>query len=194
MLATLLAVAAVAACSIVAGAERPLADPVDAFVNGYDPSGGDFFVHAPERTVLLRLRTDFNNDGIVDLALSEGSIWGQAGGPWLIFLGDRGGRYTYVGELFFHPARLAIRPVGRGAADITAFVRDSAASGHLVVSRVASAGISPVRDQVLRDVAGADQDAYRAAFSTATVQAESCRLVDYRGDKLHCWRAGVRLE
>ena len=43
-------------------AER-FADPVKAFVEGYDPSGNDFLANVPERTVLLRIRTDLDGDG-----------------------------------------------------------------------------------------------------------------------------------
>ena len=42
-------------------------------MEGYDPSGNDFFANVPERTVLLRIRADLDNDGIEDLALSESS-------------------------------------------------------------------------------------------------------------------------
>ncbi len=179
---------------VAVAAEPPLTDPVDAFVKGYDPSHGDFFIHEPERTVLLRLRLDFDNDGIADLAVSEGSIWGQAGGPWLIFLGGRDGRYTYVGELFFYPTTLAIRPVSPGVAEVTTFERTSASGGHLVVSRISRAVITPLREEILHDVQGADRDRYRALFPTVRPEAESCRLVEYRRDAARCWRPGVRLE
>src|SRR5712664_4671696 len=83
-------------------AER-LTDPTREFVDGYDPSQNDFFANTPERTVLLRIRDDFDGDGIVDLALSESSTWGQAGGQWLLFRGEASGGYVYRGSLFFSP-------------------------------------------------------------------------------------------
>jgi hypothetical protein len=178
----------------VAAQEKPLADPVDAFVLGYDPSNGDFFIHEPERAVLLRLRLDFNNDGIMDLAVSEGSIRGQAGGPWLIFLGDRDGRYTYAGELFFYPTTFAVRPVTPGTAEVTTFERMSASGGRVAIYRISQAGITLIREYALEDVPGADRERYRALFPPPGPQAESCRLMDYRRDKPHCWRPGVRLE
>ena len=54
-----------------------LADPTRAFVEGYDPSGNDFLANVPERTVLLYIRADFDNDGVDDLALSDSSTWGN---------------------------------------------------------------------------------------------------------------------
>ena len=72
----------------LAGAGERLADPTQAFVEGYDPSGNDFLVNVPERTVLLRIRVDFDGDGISDLARSDSSTRGNAGGQWLLFRGQ----------------------------------------------------------------------------------------------------------
>jgi hypothetical protein len=72
----------------LAGARERLADPTQAFVEGYDPSGNDFLVNVPERTVLLRIRVDFDGDGISDLARSDSSTRGNAGGQWLLFRGQ----------------------------------------------------------------------------------------------------------
>jgi len=94
--------------AVAGAASERLADPTRAFVEGYDPSGHDFFANVPERTVLLRIRADLDNDGIEDLALSESSTWGNAGGRWLLFRGQADGRYAYWGALFFSP-RLSSR-------------------------------------------------------------------------------------
>ena len=99
----LLAFAAVGAPA----AER-VADPTREFVDGYDPSQNDFFANTPERTVLLRIRDDLDGDGVADLALSESSTWGNAGGQWLLFRGEPGGGYAYWGTLFFSPGSAAI--------------------------------------------------------------------------------------
>jgi hypothetical protein len=89
--------------AVVADAGERLTDPTRAFVEGYDPSGNDFFANVPERTVLLRIRADFDNDGIADIALSESSTWGNAGGQWLLFRGQSDGSYVYWATLFFSP-------------------------------------------------------------------------------------------
>jgi len=106
VLAGLLLVLAAAAAP---AAER-IADPTREFVGGYDPSQNDFFANTPERTVLLRIRDDLDGDGVADLALSESSTWGQAGGQWLLFRGEAGGGYVYWGSLFFSPGSVAIGP------------------------------------------------------------------------------------
>src|SRR5262249_4198674 len=95
--------------SAAPAAER-LADPTRAFVEGYDPSQNDFFAHTPERPVLLRILDDLDGDGVGALALSDSSTWGNAGGQWLLFRGQRDGGYVYWGTLFFSPATLVIGP------------------------------------------------------------------------------------
>ena len=104
------AVALVVFVAGVAAAADRLTDPTQAFVEGYDPSGNDFLANVPERTVLLRIRADFDNDGVTDLALSDSSTWGNAGGQWLLFRGQRDGSYVYWGTRFFAPGAAAAPP------------------------------------------------------------------------------------
>jgi hypothetical protein len=131
--------------SAAPAAER-FADPTRAFVEGHDPSQNDFFANTPERTVLLRIRDDFDGDGVGDLALSESSTWGNAGGQWLLFRGQRGGEYLYWGTLFFSPGSLAIGP---RPGDVTAYVRVAASRGSLRVHRLGSETIALERDRPL---------------------------------------------
>src|SRR5215510_10758857 len=129
--------------SLAAGAER-LGDPTQAFVDGYDPSGNDFLANVPERTVLLRVRADLDGDGRRDLALSDSSTWGNAGGQWLLFRGQRDGGYVYWGTLFFSPATLVIGP---RPGDLTAWVRVAASRGSLQAHRLGSETITLERER-----------------------------------------------
>jgi hypothetical protein len=116
-------VAGLLVLAAITAAEELLSDPTRAFVEGYDPSGNAFLANVPERTVLLRIRADFDNDGIQDLALSDSSTWGNAGGQWLLFRGQRDHRYLYWGTLFFSPGVAALHPVGRGTSEMALYVR-----------------------------------------------------------------------
>jgi hypothetical protein len=53
--------------------------------------------------MLLRIRGDFDGDGIDDLALSDSSTWGNAGGQWLFFRGQPDKSFVYWRTLFFSP-------------------------------------------------------------------------------------------
>jgi len=169
-------------------AER-VADPTRTFVDGYDPSQNDFFANTPERTVLLRIRDDLDGDGVADLALSESSTWGQAGGQWLLFRGEAGGGYVYWGSLFFSPGSVAIGP-HPGA--LTAYVRVAATRGRLQTYRLAATAIGLEGDRPLDLERPADRAAHDAALGAGRRPAvEHCKLLAYRRDPAGCWLPGL---
>jgi hypothetical protein len=180
--------------AVAGAASERLADPTRAFVEGYDPSGNDFFANVPERTVLLRIRADLDNDGIADLALSESSTWGNAGGQWLLFRGQADGGYIYWGTLFFSPGAAAVRPLERGVSELTLFVRLSATRGNVQVYRATSQGISRVGERAVDLEQSSDHDRATALLPpTGTVPVEYCKLLEYRRDPATCWRPGLGL-
>jgi hypothetical protein len=169
-------------------AER-VTDPTREFVSGYDPSQNDFFANTPERTVVFRIGDDFDGDGVADLALSESSTWGNAGGQWLLFRGEPRGGYTYWGTLFFSPGAIALGP---RAGELTAYVRVAASRGSLQVHRLAAQGISLVSDRQLDLERPVDRTAYEAALAAGRRPAvEHCKLLEYRRDPGGCWRPGL---
>jgi hypothetical protein len=165
------------------------ADPTREFVNGYDPSENDFFANTPERTVLFRIRDDFDGDTVADLALSESSTWGNAGGQWLLFRGDPRGDYVYWGTLFFSPGAMALGP---RAGQLTAYVRVAATRGSLQVHRLAASAITLSSDRPLDLERPGDRTAYEAALAAGRRPAvEHCKLLEYRRDPAGCWRPGL---
>src|SRR5690348_6273736 len=126
-----LAAALLLAATAASAADR-LADPIKAFVEGYDPSDNDFLANVPERTVLLRIRADLDGDGRQDLAVSDSSTWGNAGGQWLLFHAQPDGTYAYWGTLFFSPGAARSRP---STQELTVYMRTSASRGSLAMYR-----------------------------------------------------------
>ncbi len=180
--------------AVAGAASERLADPTQAFVEGYDPSGNDFFANVPERTVLLRIRADLDNDGIADLALSESSTWGNAGGQWLLFRGQADGRYAYWGTLFFSPGAAAVRPIERGVSELTLSVRMSATRGTVQVYRVTSQGISRVGERTVDlEHPGDHGSASALVLPPGAMPVEYCKLLEYRRDPATCWRPGLGL-
>jgi hypothetical protein len=170
-----------------------LTDPTRAFVEGFDPSGNDFFANVPERTVLLRIRADFDDDGIEDLALSESSTWGNAGGQWLLFRGQPDHSYVYWGTLFFSPGTAALRPAG-GTSEMTIYVRMGVSRGIVRVYRVTSAGIDLLREVALDLERPGERERYEALVrADRRLPVEYCKLVEYRRDAAKCWRPGLGL-
>src|SRR5438552_17820909 len=123
--------AALLLITTVSYAAERVADPVRAFVEGFDPSGNDFLANVPERTVLLRIRADLDGDGRPDLALSDSSTWGNAGGQWLLFRGQPDGDYVTWGTLFFAPGTAALR----AGVELVMYVRTSASRGAVETYR-----------------------------------------------------------
>lgn len=70
-------------------------DPLRAFVYEQYPRGNDYFIHGYHDTTVYRCVADFNQDGRIDIALSEKSILGNRTGPFEIFLQQENGAYGY---------------------------------------------------------------------------------------------------
>ena len=185
----LVALLLLAAVGVAAGDER-LADPTKAFVEGYDPSGNDFLANVPERTMLLRIRADLDGDGRPDLALSDSSTWGNAGGQWLLFRGQPDGAYVYWGTLFFAPGTAALRAGG----ELVLYVRTSASRGALETYRLTAAAIARTATRAVDLEQPTDRARYEATLqSGARLPVESCKLLDYRRQPTTCWRPGLGL-
>jgi hypothetical protein len=178
-----------AVAGMTVGGER-LADPTKAFVEGYDPSGNDFLANVPERTVLLRIRADLDGDGRPDLALSDSSTWGNAGGQWLLFRGQPDGAYVYWGTLFFAPGTAALRAGG----ELVLYARTSASRGTLETYRLTAAGIARTARRPVDLEQPHERAHYEATLqSGARLPVESCKLLDYRRHPTTCWRPGLGL-
>ena len=190
MRGTRLAAAVLLTATLAAAAEH-VADPIQAFVDGYDPSGNDFLANVPERTVLLRIRTDLDGDGRPDLAVSDSSTWGNAGGQWLLFRGEAGGAYVYWGTLFFSPGAAVSRPTAR---ELTIYLRTSVSRGTLATHRFDATGIARVSESPLDLERPADRARYETTFPPGGgLPVEYCKLLDYRRDPGGCWRPGLGL-
>jgi len=180
--------------AVVADAGERLTDPTRAFVEGYDPSGNDFFANVPERTVLLRIRADFDNDGIADIALPESSTWGNAGGQWLLFRGQSDGSYVYWATLFSSPGAAGVRALARGTSEMTLYVRMGASRGSVYMYRVTSAEVARVSELSLDLERPSDRERYDALLRPELqLPLEHCRLLEYHQDAANCWRPGFGL-
>jgi hypothetical protein len=158
-------------------------DPVAAFVRGFNPAEEDFFAHPAERTWLLRMRLDVDGDGRGDLAVSESSVFGSGGGPWLVFRRLPRAGYRYIGEIFAGEG--SVRAERRGAVrDLAAGTALSADVTHLVRYHV---GLDTL-------VAFEERDTSAAAIGSPETVLERCRLTDYRRLAEKCWQPGAAPE
>jgi hypothetical protein len=148
----------------------------------------------PERTVLLRIRADFDHDGIDDLALSESSTWGNAGGQWLLFRGQPDGSFVYWETLFFSPGSAALRPTAPGTGELALYVRSSAARGAALIYRITASAIERVVQEELDLERAPDRARHeRLLGSGRALPVEYCKLPEYRRAGDGCWRPGLGL-
>jgi hypothetical protein len=70
-------------------------DPLRAFIYEQYPRGSDYFIHGYRDTTVYRCVADFDQDGRIDIALSEKSILGNRTGPFEIFVQQMNGDYGY---------------------------------------------------------------------------------------------------
>ena len=192
--AALLLIATVLERPAVAPAAERLADPIRAFVEGYDPSGNDFLANVPERTVLFRIRADLDGDGRPDLAVSDSSTWGNAGGQWLLFRAQPDGTYAYWGTLFFSPGAAVSRAFAPSGGELTVYVRTGTSRGSLATHWLDAGGITRATETTLDLERPSDRARYEATFAPGRgLPVEHCKLLEYRRDPLNCWRPGLGL-
>lgn len=77
-------------------------DPVDIVLNVYcsDPNKDYSY------ETICRIKTDFNNDNLTDVAVSLLSFRGAHGGYWEIFLKENEHKYKDIGDLWINEASL----------------------------------------------------------------------------------------
>ena len=157
-----------------------ITDPVRAFIGGFNPAGEDFFAHDSAVTRLVRMRFDADLDGRTDLAVSETSVFGTGGGPWLLFRKVPSGGYHYLDEFFSEPAGVSVTRDASGRARLTADAAMSASRTHRVRYRV-----TPRR--LIR--LGESDTAATVAREQRTPPVEWCALTLYGKDS-SCWQPG----
>ncbi len=94
--------------------EGTISEPFEDFIADVrELSADDDYGH------IVRIITDFNNDGLQDVAIN---IWpfGTAVPEWHLYLQDKNRKYIRVEDISFHPADIRIQPIDKNNAKIIA--------------------------------------------------------------------------
>jgi hypothetical protein len=102
----------------------------------------------PSRPIMIE--ADFNCDGRTDLALSDSTLWGNAGGEWGIYLKQDDGRYIYTGSAFFHPLAFHIDKKTDGIGIMTVYHRAGGGDGALVKFEITRGSVKEVSSEAFR--------------------------------------------
>lgn len=115
-----------------------------------------------------RITSDFNSDGISDLAISTAlNAFGNAGGMFTFYLGNTNGEYSAIGSIFMHALAANLRPVQAGEGLLTVYVRDGGPGGDLISYSVTKTGIVEKAKRYIKARDGgpeADQQLYQSFF------------------------------
>lgn len=145
---------------------------------------------------LVRIITDFNNDGLEDIALSDNSMMGNGGGPFKVYLKDKTGNYKYIGILGIHPAAINIQPIKKGVTKIIGYWHMSAIEGYLFEYSLSNDGIKNISRKLIKpgdaEYGGNDEDKklFDKLFGNRKPISEYCKLIDYIKDKNCKWEKG----
>ena len=94
---------------------------------------------------ILRMQFDFNNDGLADEAYGFSGNFGNAGGPWTLYLQLEKDKYTILEEaLNFHPKAIHIAPLKSGKALISTYNRLNSSAGTLIKQEISKEKIKTV--------------------------------------------------
>jgi hypothetical protein len=119
--------------------DGPIEDPIRYFASRYADTTQD---GKTIDNIMVRLVLDFNNDDLVDIALSDSYLWGNAGGYWEFFLQNNDGKYHYIGYVMLHPDAFRIEAVRRGVARLIAYIHNDAGSGDLNTYEISADSIT----------------------------------------------------
>ncbi len=115
-----------------------------------------------------RITSDFNSDGISDMAISTTlNAFGNAGGMFTFYLGNMNGEYSKVGSIFMHALAANLKPVHDGEGLLTVYVRDGGPGGDLISYSVTKTGIVGKAKRYIKARDGgpeADQHLYQSFF------------------------------
>ena len=170
-----------------------VSDPVELFVEPYKSQNTDSILGF-DREILVKIVHDFNNDGIDDIAIANTYLWGNAGGPWDIFIGTENKQYRYLGSLSFHPDAIAFKPLKHGMSLITVYLHRSAREGDLVEYRLSAKRIKKLTKKILSpdpDTQNEDYQKFRKLFGYLHQPISVwCRLSEYLKNKNCRWDMG----
>ena len=115
-----------------------------------------------------QITSDFNCDGIPDLAISQPlNTFGNAGGMFTFYLGNTNDGYNAVGSIFMHPLAANLKPIDDGEGMLTVYIRDGGPGGDLISYAVTKTGIVEKTKRYIKARDGgpeADQQLYQSLF------------------------------
>jgi hypothetical protein len=140
---------------------------------------------------LLRVVSDFNNDGFEDMAVSDSLQWDYPEGTWKINLGTRERRYRFSGSIFCNIEEVYIEPLDKGTARIATYASRGKRKESLIEYQLSAAKLSKIarKRSSFRHVK--KMDIVRKGCNLFRENIESCPLSAYLKSRNCLWKRGI---
>jgi hypothetical protein len=149
-------------------------DPVSSYFRLFAEDSAEI---DPEQTV-LETEFDFNCDGILDIALSNPNLCGNAGCLWDLYLAQDSGGYMLIGDIFFNDGGIYIERLEPDSSKAIVFIHDNAVSGSLMEYRISQDGIKET-GSTPSDTANWSKFLSAAHGRPSPIKVRMCNILNY---------------
>ncbi len=143
---------------------------------------------------LVRIETNFDNDGYVDIAVINTGTWGASsgGGEWEIYLATDHGKYFFLNRLFFHPYAILSEALEKGIGQLRLYHRIDANQGYLYEFKVTRFCVWKINERIMDMRKDEDEAEYQKLFGDLRINkiSEFCKLTNYLKNKNCVWHKG----
>ncbi len=143
---------------------------------------------------LSKIETDFNNDGSIDIALSQYESGTKEIRAWVIYLKMPNQYYTDAGYISFHTDEIKIIPLDKSSSLVLTYYPINQTNGY-VVQNLFSSGTDikeVLRLKISPDAVSLNEDykEYLKLFESSDYQESSVSILEYKKTQKINWKLG----
>ena len=151
----------------------------------------DSLLDNPSEHTICRIITDFNSDGIKDLAFSDSYLCGAHACSWEIYLGSKTGMFTYFQDFWFNDFAIRIDSISNGISRIFIYDKASGGVGDFIEYNLSIAdGIKKLSKKSIHPDSednNEDRILYKKTFSHYQFEKSCINILDYLKTKIIVW-------
>ena len=144
-----------------------------------------------DENIVYKVNSDFNSDGIQDIALTDRRIWGAHIGPWAIYLGLKNNKYLFFDELWFYDP-IRIDSINNGTSRILVYENAGGGNAEIIEYLLSSNGIIETNREhlIVKNSRGEETEDFikvKSIFSESTFTIQKMKVTDYLINKIINW-------
>lgn len=174
----------------VVGASENIRDPLDYFL-----ASDESDLEVSKTSEVWRIQRDFNNDGLVDIALAESALCGKTNCLFTLYIKNKGGTFSEIGEIALVPRQYSLVPLDSGRSRLTGCMNSGKGSAEPYGYIIDSRSVNELSDGDLPSEFNVSKDSERAEYKALCQSRpeapyfEACKLNEYLTKKRCDWRA-----